>query len=53
MFDWLSSLFASMAYDAAIYSAGLASYGGMCQLKEPASLQKAAREEQERANDEK
>lgn len=53
MFDWLSSLFASMAYNAAIYSAGLASTNGMCQLKEPASLQKAARKEQERANDEK
>ncbi len=38
MFSWLSSLFTSMAYDAAIYSAGLASNGGMHQMKEPKGL---------------
>lgn len=43
MFNWLSSLFTSMAYDAAIYSAGLASNSGMHQMKEPENLQDEAK----------
>lgn len=42
MLNWLSSMFASLAYDAAIYSAGLASHGGMCQTKEPDILRQEA-----------
>lgn len=48
MFSWLSSLLASTAYDAAIYSAGLASHGGMCQIKEPDNLQQVVKEHKER-----
>ena len=44
MFDWISNLFAGAAYDAAIYSAGLASGNGMHQLKEPEGLQELAEE---------
>ena len=43
MINWLSSMFASLAYDAAIYSAGLASHGGMCQMKEPEILKQEAK----------
>lgn len=50
MFNWLSSLFTSMAYDAAIYSAGLASNSGMHQMKEPEGLQKLAEEFKARKN---
>ena len=42
MFSWISSIFAGFAFDMAIYSAGLASGGGMHQMKEPAELQKLA-----------
>lgn len=46
MFDWLCSMFMSSTADAAlgaaIYSAGLASTGGMHQMKEPDELQKIA-----------
>ncbi len=44
MFNWISNLFAGAALDAAIYSAGLASTGGMHQMKEPKGLQKLAEE---------
>lgn len=44
MFSWICSLFAGAAYDAAIYSAGLASGNGMHQMKEPEILQKIAEE---------
>lgn len=48
MFQWLSSLFmgstADAALDAAIYSVGLASNGGMHEPKEPAGLQELAEE---------
>lgn len=43
MFEWLSSLLTGMAYDAAIYSAGLASNSGMHQIKEPEGLQDEAK----------
>ncbi len=42
MFNWISSLFAGVAFDMAIYSAGLASGNGMYQMKEPEGLQKLA-----------
>ena len=42
MFNWLNSLFAGAALDAAIYSAGLASGSGLHQMKEPEGLQKLA-----------
>lgn len=48
MFDWLSVLLAKMAYDAAISSAGQASYGGVYQMKEPEELQRVAKEHEER-----
>ncbi len=48
MFDWLSGLLAKMAYDAAISSAGQASYGGVYQMKEPEELQRVAKEDKER-----
>lgn len=44
MFNWISSLFAKVALDTAISSAGLASIGGMHQMKEPEGLQKLAEE---------
>lgn len=50
MFEWISSLFASAAFEAAIYSAGLASTCGMHQLKEPECLQKIAAECKESEN---
>lgn len=50
MFDWISSLFVGVALDAAIYSAGLASTGGMHQAKEPEGLQKLAEESKNRKN---
>lgn len=51
MFSWLTNLFATMAYDAAIYSAGMASTNGMCQIKEPDNLQRVAKEHKERTKD--
>lgn len=53
MFNWFSNLFASMSYDAAINSAGLASHGGMCQIKEPDILKKEANEHKERMKKQK
>lgn len=50
MFNWISSLFAGFAFDAAIYSAGLASSNGMQQLKEPEGLQKLAVENKKAKN---
>lgn len=44
MFNWISGLFANAAFEAAIYSAGLASSSGMHQMKEPEGLQKIADE---------
>ena len=44
MFNWLSKFFAGVAFDAAIYSAGVASIGGMHQMKEPEGLQELAEE---------
>lgn len=44
MFNWISGLFAGLAYDAAIFSAGKASAGGMNQMKEPETLQSLAEE---------
>ncbi len=44
MFNWISNLFAGAALDTAIYSAGLASGGGMHQMKEPEGLQELAKE---------
>lgn len=44
MFNWLLSIFAGAAFDAAIYSADCASAMGMHQMKEPANLQKIAKE---------
>lgn len=48
MLNWLVNLFmgstANMAWDMAIYSADLASGGGMHQLKEPENLQETAKE---------
>lgn len=42
MFEWLSNFIASVAYNAAIYSADVASHSGMYQMKEPANLQELA-----------
>lgn len=53
MFSWLTNLFATMAYEAAIYSAGMASTNGMCQIKEPDNLQQVAKEHKERTKVEK
>ena len=50
MFNWISSLFAEIAYDSAIYSAGLASSNGLHQLKEPEDLQKLAEESKKSKN---
>ncbi len=44
MINWIVNLFAGAAFDAAIYSAGVASAGGMNQMKEPKDLQKLAEE---------
>ena len=43
MFSWLSNLFAGFAFDAAVYSVGLASSAGMHQMKEPEGLKKLAK----------
>ncbi len=47
MLNWLSSLFmnstADAAFEMAIYSADLASGGGMHQMKEPEALQEIAK----------
>lgn len=40
MFEWISSLFANVAFNAAIHSAEVASYGGMHQPEEPEELKK-------------
>lgn len=50
MFDWISNLLAGAALGTAIYSAGLASGGGMHQAKEPEGLQKLAEESKNRKN---
>lgn len=50
MFDWLCSFFASAAFDAALYSAGLASTGGMHQMKEPEAIQKYVEEKIQQNN---
>lgn len=48
MLEWLCSIFmtstANLAFDAAIYSAGVASCNGVYQMKEPENLQKIAEE---------
>lgn len=50
MFNWISSLFAGAALDMAVSSAGLASIGGMHQMKEPEGLQKLAEESKKSKN---
>lgn len=47
MFNWISGIFAGIAFDMAIYSSGLASGSGMYQIKEPETLQKVASEYRE------
>lgn len=44
MFEMIKNLFAKAAFSMSIYSAGLASGGGMHQMKEPNGLQKLAEE---------
>lgn len=47
MLNWLSSLFmnstSDAAFEAAVYSADLASIGGMHQMKEPEAMQEIAK----------
>lgn len=50
MFNWISNLFVGAALDIAICSAGLASIGGMHQMKEPKDLQKLAEENKKSKN---
>lgn len=42
MFDWLSSILANLAYDAAIKSVDVASHNGMHQMEEPETVKTAA-----------
>ncbi len=42
MLEWINNLLAGAAYDAAIYSAGLASNNGLHQMEEPENLQELA-----------
>lgn len=46
MFSWISSLFAGAALNSAIISIGLASNGGMHQMKEPEELKEMLSEEE-------
>lgn len=45
MLEWINSVIASFAYDAAVQSVDLASFNGLYQLEEPEALKKLANEE--------
>lgn len=42
MLEWINKFLAGTAFDAAIYSAGLASNNGLHQMEEPDNLQELA-----------
>ena len=44
MLNWISNIITGAAFEAAIYSAGVASTAGMHQPEEPESLKKAVEE---------